>query len=130
MNRIKLVSELNQFSKRRRRLLDCLRAQKKEFRLDRIQLDVLTFALLKSDLLAVEYYAGEEFIHAIARATNHGDNAHLYRRLNALALSSPRNIDRTANGQGPSMPTAGNKLTATGHVRNRSRPFAPARPAA
>src|ERR1700746_2018930 len=32
-------------------------------------------------VLAVEYYPGEEFSHAIARATQHGDDAHLYWRL-------------------------------------------------
>ena len=31
-------------------------------------------------VLAVEYYSGEEFSDAIARATQHGDDAHLYWR--------------------------------------------------
>ena len=35
--------------------------------------------------LAVEYYPGEEFSQAIARATQHCDEAHLYWRLKALA---------------------------------------------
>jgi hypothetical protein len=44
-------------------------------------------------VLAVEYYAGEEFSHAIDRATHHGDDAHLYWRLKALAYF-PRHATR------------------------------------
>jgi aminoglycoside phosphotransferase (APT) family kinase protein len=51
-------------------------------------------------VLAVEYYAGEEFSHAIARATQHGDDAHLYWRLKALAYFLATQHDRTANGEG------------------------------
>ncbi len=50
-------------------------------------------------VLAVEYYAGEEFSHAIARATDHGDDAHLYWRLKALAYFLATQHDRTANGK-------------------------------
>ena len=50
-------------------------------------------------VLAVEYYAGEEFSHAIARATHHGDDAHLYWRLKALAYFLATQHDRTANGE-------------------------------
>jgi Phosphotransferase enzyme family len=49
-------------------------------------------------VLAVEYYSGEEFSHAIARATQHGDDAHLYWRLKALAYFLATQHDRTANG--------------------------------
>ncbi len=49
-------------------------------------------------VLAVEYYAGEEFSHAIARATQHRDDAHLYWRLKALAYFLATQHDRTANG--------------------------------
>jgi len=49
-------------------------------------------------VLAVEYYAGEEFSHAIARATQHRDDAHLYRRLKALAYFLATLHNRTANG--------------------------------
>jgi len=49
-------------------------------------------------VLAVEYYAGEEFSHAIARATQHRDETHLYRRLTALAYFLATQHDRTANG--------------------------------
>jgi hypothetical protein len=49
-------------------------------------------------VLAVEYYSGEEFSHAIARATQHGDDAHLYWRLKALAYYLATQHDRTANG--------------------------------
>src|SRR6516225_476573 len=51
-------------------------------------------------VLAVEYYSGEEFSHAIARATQHGDDAHLYWRLKALAYFLATQHDRTANGDG------------------------------
>jgi len=49
-------------------------------------------------VLAVEYYAGEEFSHAIARTTQHGDDAHLYWRLKALAYFLATLHNRTANG--------------------------------
>jgi aminoglycoside phosphotransferase (APT) family kinase protein len=49
-------------------------------------------------VLAVEYYSGEEFSHAIARATYHRDDAHLYSRLTALAYFLATQHDRTANG--------------------------------
>jgi len=49
-------------------------------------------------VLAVEYYAGEEFSHAIARATWHRDDEHLYRRLTALAYYLATQHNRTANG--------------------------------
>ena len=49
-------------------------------------------------VLAVEYYAGEEFSQAIARATQHRDDRHLYRRLTALASFLATQHDRTANG--------------------------------
>ena len=49
-------------------------------------------------VLAVEHYAGEEFSHAIARATQHRDDAHLYWRLKALAYFLATQHNRTANG--------------------------------
>jgi aminoglycoside phosphotransferase (APT) family kinase protein len=49
-------------------------------------------------VLALEYYAGEEFSHAIARATQHQDDAHLYWRLKALAYFLATQHNRTANG--------------------------------
>jgi Ser/Thr protein kinase RdoA (MazF antagonist) len=49
-------------------------------------------------VLAVEYYPGEQFSHAIARATQHGDDDHLYRRLTALAYFLATLHNRTANG--------------------------------
>jgi aminoglycoside phosphotransferase (APT) family kinase protein len=49
-------------------------------------------------VLAVEYYAGEEFSHAIARATQHGDDGHLYWRLTSLAWFLATQHNRTANG--------------------------------
>jgi thiamine kinase-like enzyme len=49
-------------------------------------------------VLAVEYYSGEEFSHAISRATNDRDDAHLYARLTALAYFLATQHDRTANG--------------------------------
>ena len=49
-------------------------------------------------VLAVEHYSGEEFSHAIARATQHRDDAHLYWRLKALAYFLATQHNRTANG--------------------------------
>jgi aminoglycoside phosphotransferase (APT) family kinase protein len=49
-------------------------------------------------VLAVEYYSGEEFSHAIARATQHGDETHLYWRLKALAYFLATQHNLTANG--------------------------------
>jgi Ser/Thr protein kinase RdoA (MazF antagonist) len=49
-------------------------------------------------VLAVEYYSGEQFSHAIARATRHRDDAHLYWRLKALAYFLATQHNRTANG--------------------------------
>ena len=49
-------------------------------------------------VLAVEYYPGEQFSDAIARATRHRDDAHLYRRLTALASFLATQHNRTANG--------------------------------
>jgi aminoglycoside phosphotransferase (APT) family kinase protein len=49
-------------------------------------------------VLAVEYVSGEEFSHAIRRATQHGDDAHLYWRLKALAYFLATQHNRTANG--------------------------------
>ena len=49
-------------------------------------------------VLAVEYYSGEEFSHAIARATCHRDDAHLFWRLKALAYFLATQHNRTANG--------------------------------
>src|SRR5438552_4178899 len=50
-------------------------------------------------VLAVEYYAGEEFSHAIRRATEQRDDAHLYHRLTALAFFLATQHERTANGE-------------------------------
>lgn len=50
-------------------------------------------------VLAVEYYAGEEFSHAIRRATDHRDDAHLYWRLGALAYFMATQHERTDNGE-------------------------------
>src|SRR4029450_1335950 len=51
-------------------------------------------------VLAVEHYSGEEFSHAIARATRHRDDAHLYWRLKALAYFLATQHNRTANRAG------------------------------
>jgi hypothetical protein len=51
-------------------------------------------------VLAVEYYTGEEFSEAIARATQHWENAHPYWRLKALAYFLATQHNRTANGNG------------------------------
>jgi len=49
-------------------------------------------------VLAVEHYSGEEFSHAIAHATQHRGDAHLYWRLKALAYFLATQHIRTANG--------------------------------
>jgi aminoglycoside phosphotransferase (APT) family kinase protein len=51
-------------------------------------------------VLAVEYVSGEEFSHAIMRATRYRDDAHLYWRLKALAYFLATQHNRTANGAG------------------------------
>jgi aminoglycoside phosphotransferase (APT) family kinase protein len=50
-------------------------------------------------VLAVEYYSGEEFSHAIRHATEQRDDAHLYWRLTALAYFLATQHERTANGE-------------------------------
>ncbi len=49
-------------------------------------------------VLALEYYQGEQFSQAIHRAAHHHDDAHLYRRLTALAYFLASMHNRTANG--------------------------------
>jgi hypothetical protein len=49
-------------------------------------------------VLAVEYYSGEQFSHAIERATRHRDDDHLYWRLKALAYFLATQHNWTANG--------------------------------
>jgi aminoglycoside phosphotransferase (APT) family kinase protein len=58
----------------------------------------LSFSRDINGVLAVEYYSGEEFSHAIARATCHRDDAHLFWRLKALAYFLATQHNRTANG--------------------------------
>lgn len=49
-------------------------------------------------VLALEFYSGEQFSNAIARSIYHGDDAHLYWRLKALAYFLATQHNRTANG--------------------------------
>jgi aminoglycoside phosphotransferase (APT) family kinase protein len=49
-------------------------------------------------VLAMEYYGGEEFSHAIGRAIQQRDDAHLFWRLKALAYFLATQHNRTANG--------------------------------
>lgn len=51
-------------------------------------------------VLALEYCDGEQFSRAIGRAIRHGDHAHLYWRLKALAYYLATQHNRTANGVG------------------------------
>ncbi len=51
-------------------------------------------------VLALEYYAGEQFSDTIARSICHRDDAHLYWRLKALAYFLATLHNRTANGAG------------------------------
>jgi aminoglycoside phosphotransferase (APT) family kinase protein len=49
-------------------------------------------------VLALEYYVGEQFSHAIERSIFHRDDAHLFWRLKALAYFLATLHNRTANG--------------------------------
>jgi len=49
-------------------------------------------------VLALEFYAGEQFSHAIARSIHQRDDAHLFWRLKALAYFLATQHNRTANG--------------------------------
>ena len=51
-------------------------------------------------VLALEYYDGEQFSHAIARAICQGHHAHLFWRLKSLAYYLATQHNRTANGVG------------------------------
>jgi aminoglycoside phosphotransferase (APT) family kinase protein len=51
-------------------------------------------------VIALEYYAGEQFSQSIRRSIHHRDDAHLYWRLKALAYYLATQHNRTANGQG------------------------------
>jgi hypothetical protein len=51
-------------------------------------------------VIALEYYAGEEFSQAIGRSIYHRDDAHLFWRLKALAYFLATQHNRTANGNG------------------------------
>ncbi len=73
-------------------------------------------------LLALEYYSGEEFSHAIARATQHRDDAHLYWRLKALAYFLATQHTRTANGAGVDFdPDCGYLDTVVGRLKKAHR---------
>lgn len=50
-------------------------------------------------VLALEFYGGEQFSHAIERSIRHHDDAHLYWRLKALAYFLATQHNRTANGE-------------------------------
>jgi len=60
----------------------------------------LAFSRDINGMLALEYYSGEEFSQAIARATQYQDDAHLYWRLKALAYFLATQHNRTASGSG------------------------------
>jgi aminoglycoside phosphotransferase (APT) family kinase protein len=49
-------------------------------------------------VLALEFYAGEQFSHTIARSIHQRDGAHLFWRLKALAYFLATQHNRTANG--------------------------------
>ncbi len=82
----------------------------------------LDFSRDINGVLAVEYYRGEEFSHAIARATQHRDDAHLYWRLKALAYFLATQHNRTANGAGVDFDTdCGYFDTITNKLRQAHR---------
>jgi aminoglycoside phosphotransferase (APT) family kinase protein len=58
-----------------------------------------------NSVLALEYYAGEQFSHAIGRSVYHRDDAHLFWRLTALAYFLATMHNRTANGTGVNFDT-------------------------
>lgn len=51
-------------------------------------------------VLALEYYEGEPFSHAISAALHHGNDEHLFWRLKSLAYYLATQHNRTANGLG------------------------------
>ena len=51
-----------------------------------------------NSVLALEYFHGEELVHAIERAAHHHDDAYLFSRLTALAYFLATQHNRTANG--------------------------------
>jgi aminoglycoside phosphotransferase (APT) family kinase protein len=53
-----------------------------------------------NSVLALEYYSGEQFSHAIGRSIFHRDDAHLFWRLKSLAYFLATLHNRTANGAG------------------------------
>jgi aminoglycoside phosphotransferase (APT) family kinase protein len=53
-----------------------------------------------NSVLALEFYAGEEFSQAIHRSIHQRDDAHLFWRLKALAYFLATQHNRTANGEG------------------------------
>ncbi len=73
-------------------------------------------------MLALEYYPGEPFSTAIARATQHRDDAHLYWRLKALAYFLATLHNRTANGANVDFePDCRYFDTLVGKLRKRER---------
>lgn len=73
-------------------------------------------------VLAIEYYDGEQFSHAISRAIHHGDHAHLFWRLKSLAYYLATQHNRTANGVGVNFdPDAAYFRRLIGSLRKRHR---------
>jgi hypothetical protein len=73
-------------------------------------------------VIALEYYAGEQFSHAIRRSIHHRDDAHLYWRLKALAYYLATQHNRTANGQGVDFETDCRYFDSlVGRLRRRHR---------
>jgi hypothetical protein len=73
-------------------------------------------------VLALEYYAGEEFSQAITRSIRHGDDAHLFWRLKALAYFLATQHRRTASGRSVNFDSDCRYLdTLVGRLRTRDR---------
>ncbi len=73
-------------------------------------------------VLALEYYEGEEFSQAIRRSIEHGEDAHLFWRLKALAYYLANQHRRTANGIGVNFDCdAGYLDVVVGRLRDRGR---------
>ncbi len=73
-------------------------------------------------VLAMEYYAGEQFSHAINRAIVHHDDEHLFWRLRALAYFLATQHNRTANGHDVDFDADNHYLgSLVGKLRRRGR---------
>jgi hypothetical protein len=75
-----------------------------------------------NSVLALEYYAGEQFSHAIGQSIFHHDDGHLFWRLKTLAYFLATLHNRTANGWGVTFDADTRYFdTVVGRLRNAHR---------